>query len=997
MGQVHMLPIDDSGQRFGASVPLWIPPGSGTGRLITRQDWSPSPAGPLESWPAALTRTARLCLESRFPFAIAWGPARFQIYNDAFVPIYGKKHPFALGQDIRECWGPAWPVLGPHFEQAQSGRGTFVEDGRMFVDRSGTLEEAFFTFSFSPVHEDDDPKVAGVLLTAIETTATVLAERRTRLLRDVVAAGAGTASVREALVLSSQVLDDACYDVPFAVVYAIDPGGTLAELVARTQSVPEACRPERIDLTSAGAATWPIGEVVKSGRYRLVTDLPLRFANPYSGPYDEPATTAVILPVSQAGAATPQAVLIAAASPRLAFDRDYMIFFERLASALSTNVAGARSHEEQRHRAEQLAALDRAKTAFFSNVSHEFRTPLTLLAGPLEDELREQEQPLPAPRRERLATAHRNTQRLIKLVNVLLDFSRIEAGRTMARFRPTELGTLTSELASMFRSTIERAGLELKVEIEPLRAPVFVDREMWEKIVLNLMSNAFKHTFEGAIELRLRNQAGAVELSVADTGVGIEAHELPHLFERFHRVIGAQSRTHEGTGIGLALVRELSRLHGGDVRVESRLGRGTTFTVVIPNGSDHLPPEQVDLDASSRLAGADVAAYVQEAAQWSSSSDVDVCAPAADASQFQGVQARPKILLADDNADMRAYVSHLLASDYQVETAADGQAALDRIPAFRPDLLLADAMMPRMDGSALLRAVRADPQTRLLPVILLSARAGEEAAVEGIEAGANDYLVKPFSARELLARVRTHVDLAQARKAWAAHLEQTNQELEAFSYSVSHDLRTPLRAIDGFSKALLSRKADQLDDEGRRYLTRVRRATARMSELIDELLNLARVSRAPLQRQTVSLTAAASRIISNLSELNPARRVRCDVAEGVQAHADARLLQIVLENLLQNAWKFTANCDEARISVGRVPGADPATYFVADNGAGFNQSYAHRLFQPFQRLHLEQDYPGNGIGLAIVHRIIRRHGGSIWAEGHENRGATFYFTLTEQT
>lgn len=996
MGHARTLPIDETTQRAVGTLPLWIPPGSSAGRVIAERDWSGSPLGPLDTWPAALTRTARVCLESRFPFALAWGASRFQLYNDACISIYGKKHPHALGQDMRVGWQQAWPLLGPYFEQAQAGRSAFVEDGRLFLDRGEALEEAFLTFSFSPVRDDDGRTVAGVLLTVIETTTAVLAERRAHLLRDVVAAGAGAASMRDALVRSMQVLDDARYDVPFAVVYGIHPSGSYAELAARTDSAPDACRPERIDLSGAEPPAWPLREVVMSGRNRVISRLGQRLSDLGSGPYEEPSTTAVMLPISQGGAAAPSAVLVTAVSPRLVLDRDYMIFLERLAAALSTSIAGALSHEEQRQRAEQLAALDRAKTAFFSNISHEFRTPLTLLAGPLADELAEQEQPLPPRRRERLATAHRNTQRLIKLVNMLLDFSRIEAGRTMARFRPTELGTLTSELVGMFRSTIERAGLELRVEIAPLPAPIFVDREMWEKIVLNLMSNAFKHTFEGRIEVRLHALATSVELSVRDTGVGIEAHELPHLFERFHRVAGAKSRAHDGTGIGLALVRELSRLHGGDVRVESQVGLGTTFTVVIPVGADHLPPEQVDLDASSRLAGADVAAYVQETEQWSSSQDVEVCAAPTGASQCRDVQARPKILLADDDAEMRAYVSHLLADHYQVVAVADGQKALERLAAHRPDLLLLDVTISGLDGDGLLRAVRADPETRLLPIIVLSARAGEEAAVEGIEAGANDYLVKPFSARELLARVRTHIDLAQARKAWAAHLEQTNQELEAFSYSVSHDLRTPLRAIDGFSKALLSRKSEQLDDEAKRYLQRVRRATARMSELIDELLNLARVSRAPLQRQTVSLTALANRIISNLSELNPGRRVHCELAEGVQAHADARLLQIVLENLLENAWKFTANCDQARISVGRVAGTEPPTYYVADNGAGFNQSYAHRLFQPFQRLHLEQDYPGNGIGLAIVHRIIRRHGGSIWAEGHESRGATFYFTLTEQ-
>jgi len=306
--------------------------------------------------------------------------------------------------------------------------------------------------------------------------------------------------------------------------------------------------------------------------------------------------------------------------------------------------------------------------------------------------------------------------------------------------------------------------------------------------------------------------------------------------------------------------------------------------------------------------------------------------------------------------------------------------------------LLTDVMMPRLDGIQLLRAVRADVRSRQLPVIFLSARAGEEAALEGIEAGADDYLVKPFAARELLARVRTHVELSRARRDWTAHLEQTNQELEAFSYSVSHDLRTPLRAIDGFSKAMLVQKSEQLDEEGKRYLGRVRKAANRMSELIDELLALSRVSRAPLRRQTTSFTSLAERVAREQREQQPAHAVNFDVEPNLVVHADARLLEILIEKLLENSWKFTVGSNDARVRVGRVT-ADTPTFYVADNGAGFDQTYAHRLFQPFQRLHTDADFPGTGIGLAIVQRIVARHGGRIWAEGREGHGATFYFSL----
>ncbi|HYQ16210.1 MAG TPA: ATP-binding protein [Polyangiaceae bacterium] len=931
--------------------------------------------------------------------AIAWGEARAQLYNDAFAAFCGDKHPHSLGLDMKECWATAWPLLGPCFEQARCGEGTYIEDGRLYVDRGGLLQETFATLSFSPVREPGQATPGGVLLTILETTRRVIGERRASLLRDVVAAGSGATSAREALVVSLQALDAATSDVPFALIYGVDPQGHEAQLVARTRSAPDVCSPSRLDLRDArtNATSWPVIDVVTSSRSSVLDEIGSRFGAFACEPYPEPPSRALLLPVTLPRTASPCAVLVAAQSARLALDDDYLMFFERVAAAIATSVAGAQAHEAQRRRAEQLTALDHAKTTFFSNVSHEFRTPLTLVAGPLEDELSERDQPLPEPRRERLVTAHRNTVRLLKLVNTLLDFSRLEAGRALARYRPTQLGTLTSELSSLFRSAIERAGLTLAVEIEPLPSAVFVDRDMWEKIVLNLMSNAFKHTFEGGIRVRLRASATVIELSVADTGIGIAQRDLPRLFERFERVVGARSRSHEGTGIGLALVRELANPHGGDARVESVEGLGTTFTVTVALGSDHLPAEHVDLDASAQPSGGDVAAYVQEALRWSPARRVEHFEVPAELSASAGAH-HPKVLLAEDNADMRAYIARLLQNaSYHVAAVADGQSAVELLPSFQPDLVLADVMMPGLDGTGLVRALREDPRTRRLPVILLSANASEDAAIEGIEAGADDYLAKPLSGRELLARVRTHVDLARARREHAEHLERTNQELEAFSYSVSHDLRTPLRAIDGFSKAVLTRKSEQLDEEGKQYLERVRRAAGRMSELIDELLNLSRVSRAPLNRQTISLTDLAERVARDLADLEPERHVSFRAEPGLTAHADRRLLQIVLENMLENSWKFTKLRGDAQIVVGRRQGALPATFFVTDNGAGFDQTYAQRLFQPFQRLHLERDFPGTGIGLAIVHRIVSRHGGRVWAEGREQQGATFYFTLPEAT
>ncbi|HEU5039372.1 MAG TPA: ATP-binding protein, partial [Gemmatimonadales bacterium] len=496
-------------------------------------------------------------------------------------------------------------------------------------------------------------------------------------------------------------------------------------------------------------------------------------------------------------------VLVAGLNPYRLFDDDYRGFLQLVAAQIAGAMVNAQAYEAERERAEALAELDQAKTAFFSNVSHEFRTPLTLMLGPLQDLLETGE--LPAEARERVGVARRNALRMQKLVNSLLDFSRLEAGRVEARFEPLDLAALTADLASTFRSAVERAGLELVVDCPPLPRPVYVDRDMWEKVVLNLVSNAFKFTFQGGIRVALRAKDGEVTLSVSDTGTGIPAQDLPHVFERFRRVHNARARTVEGTGIGLALVAELVKLHGGRIALASEEGRGTTFDVVLPEGRDHLPESHVAVTEPRTVPVAvGAASFVEEALRWLPDGEQAEEAITGEP-LLEGVagpaQTGPpaRILIADDNADMRDYVRRLLGARWEVEAVGDGRAALARATADPPDLLLSDVMMPGLDGFGLLQALRADPRTSQLPIILLSARAGEEARVEGLEAGADDYLVKPFSARELTARVGGVLELARVRRAAAAALLEREQQFESLVddtplgvYLVDHDFRIRL-------------------------------------------------------------------------------------------------------------------------------------------------------------------------------------------------------------
>ncbi|MHB8811900.1 MAG: ATP-binding protein [Steroidobacteraceae bacterium] len=519
-----------------------------------------------------------------------------------------------------------------------------------------------------------------------------------------------------------------------------------------------------------------------------------------------------------------------------------------------------RSHElaaalrELRDANAKLAELDTAKTAFFSNISHEFRTPLTLMLGPLEDELADADS-RPTSQRWRLEAAHRNCQRLLKLVNTLLDFSSIEAGRMQARYEPTDLSSLTADLASQFRSAAERAGLALTIDCRSLPEPMYVDRGMWEKIVLNLLSNAFKHTFEGGIEVRLEWLGKGVQLSVEDTGVGIPKEQIPRLFERFHRVPGAPSRTHEGSGIGLSLVREFVDLHSGSVSVESEIGRGSRFLVSLSAGSTHLPAGSVVQGAPANATHRIAPAYVEEALHWLPSRGIP------DSGKTASSLAR--ILWADDNSDLREYVASLLRPYYEVIAAPDGQEALEAARAQVPDLVLSDVMMPRLDGAGLLKALREDERTRRVPVILLSARAGEEAAIEGLGAGADDYLVKPFSARELLARVRTHIELARERRTWETELERRVEERTAELAAAAERLTRENERREATERCLEA----QLHRMG--LLDHITRAVAERQDLrsIFQVV-IANVERGfPVEACWIGLTGPETEALSSGSEL----------------------------------------------------------------------------------------------------------------------------------
>ncbi|BAU13230.1 putative sensor protein [Leptolyngbya sp. NIES-3755] len=762
--------------------------GEEMGELMRSFDWSNTPFGAVEQWSQSLRSTISICLNSRFPIAIYWGTDNLLLYNDAWRPILGDKHPWGLGRPAREVWSEIWETVGPEFANVlNTGKGIFHNDELLSMNRFGYTEECYFDYTFNPI-QGEKGVVDGVLNIVTETTYRVLNDRRARLLREVASKTGVARTAEEACELMASMLQADPADIPFSMLYLVeDHQARLCAGEAIAQS------PNTINLNAND--DWLIAEVVRTGEPQIIHNLATRFGVISGALWEEPIQKAMILPIAATGQTKLAGVLVAGVSPRLELNENYQDFLTQVAGQISTAIVNARSYEEERKRAEQLAELDRAKTLFFSNVSHEFRTPLALMLGPAEDALREAET---GEQRDRLEMIHRNALRLQKLVNTLLDFSRIEAGRIEAVYEPTDLSGFTADLAGMFRSLIERSGLNLRVECAPLSELAYVDREMWEKIVLNLLSNAFKFTFEGEITVSLSANHDRIQLQVRDTGTGIPETELAQVFERFHRVKGAKGRSYEGSGIGLSLVQELVKLHGGTIEVSSVIHQGTCFTVSIPTGHEHLPAERIRRSEADRTqrnlvsTATRATSYVEEASRWlpsapTVSSEIPVAASI--------VRSTARIVLADDNADMRDYLIRLLSPQYEVEAVPDGAAALRAIRQHMPDLVLSDVMMPEMDGFELLQVLRHPPegsklQTQLnareLPVILLSARAGEEARIEGLAAGADDYLTKPFSARELLARVEATLKLSKLRQealqreqALRSTSEAAQQEAEA--------------------------------------------------------------------------------------------------------------------------------------------------------------------------------------------------------------------------
>ncbi|MBD3581361.1 ATP-binding protein [Flavobacterium selenitireducens] len=740
------LPSDESFLQGGGEL----------GELIRNKNWSKTPLGHPSVWPQSLRTSVRIILTSRQPMFVWWGKELINIYNDAYKSIVGGKHPECLGQPAFEVWREIWHEVEPRTRQClEQNTGTYDEALLLLMERNGYTEETYYTFSYSPI-PGDDGKPQGIICANTDDTARITGERQMRTLQDLAKALLSLESNQAIYEASLDVLAQNPQDFPFATLYEVEESGNRLHLVGKTPAhLPEQLSAPILDLSQDAAHYQELSKAIGGSSIQLVSGITERFGELPSTFWQRSSDKALLIPILQSNHRLPFAILGVGMNPYRLVDEDYIGFFRLVSDQITSALSNAYAIKRERKRAEALAEIDRSKTIFFSNISHEFRTPLTLMLGPLEEMLNDPGDGTLQDNRKNVEITHRNAMRLLRLVNSLLDFSRIEAGRMQTIFRGVCLGRYTEELASSFQSLFERAGLDFEVKSE-VKSAAYVDTEMWEKIVLNLLSNAYKYTLSGKVGVSICENGEFIEMKVSDTGTGIPADEMDKLFQRFHRVRNATGRSFEGSGIGLSLVRELVQLNHGTILAESELGKGSRFTVRIPVGRAHL--ESTDLvDESTPFDQIIPNSYGLDSL---SLTEAETAGP----HEISRHKSLEKVLVVDDNSDMRAYIAKILGTQYEVVIAANGIQGLEMMDAERPDVVISDIMMPVMDGIEMMKRIKNNPEFADTPILLLSARAGEESKIEGYELGADDYLVKPFSAKELQARVMAQLRLRKSRR-----------------------------------------------------------------------------------------------------------------------------------------------------------------------------------------------------------------------------------------
>ncbi|EMY78873.1 GHKL domain protein [Leptospira weilii serovar Ranarum str. ICFT] len=623
----------------------------------------------------------------------------------------------------------------------------------------------------------------------------------------------------------------------------------------------------------------------------------------------------------------------------------------------------------------RLFDIDQLKSQFFANVSHELRTPLTLIIASTRNLLKDQK--IASTVRSHLETIERNSYTLLKHVNDLLDLSKLESGKMTLRYSNVNLSDVIRFIAAHFDIIVKERNIDFVLSI-PENFPIQMDVSKVERIVLNLFSNAFKFVPDsGKIHCALKTEGVMASLYVADNGPGVPVHLRDQIFEKFRQGEEGDSRSFGGTGLGLAIAKEFANLHMGSIEVSDSTLGGALFKVQIPI----YAPIQIE-DMQQSIETEELTPALISDINQLQKNKIETQEP----STFYN---RPKVLIVEDNAEMRKYVFDTLSADFNLWVASDGKQGLEKAILEKPDIIVTDIMMPVMSGDQMVKEIRKIPELVGTFILFLSAKSDQNFRVKLLQEGANDYLIKPFSPEELSVKVRNFA----ACKKTIETLEIANKDMESFSYSVSHDLRAPILGIDGFIRIILEDFSETMDSEVLRLLKVVQKNVLYMNNLIQDLLNFHKVSKIDMTSRIVDMDRMVEEAIATVLQNYPEKDYSFQVEKLPNAFANGSALKQVWVNLISNAVKYSSTREYPVIKIGFTEVDGFNVYFVEDNGVGFNKAYSTRLFKVFQRLHTQEEFEGTGVGLAIVARIVQRHGGQVFAEGEVNVGSKFSFTL----
>jgi signal transduction histidine kinase len=635
---------------------------------------------------------------------------------------------------------------------------------------------------------------------------------------------------------------------------------------------------------------------------------------------------------------------------------------------------------------QKLIESEVLKTEFFSNVSHELRTPLTLIISPLESMLQGELNSNPSEQKQAMQIMHHNSIRLLQMITGLLDFSKMEAGKLPVHLEPTDITALTELIITDFKPLAAQKGIKLDLQLENIDHRVDLDRYLYERIFFNLLSNALKFTPKGGsvqvnVNVKLQLENDLLTLSVKDTGCGISETDQKNLFQKFRQLQGSSTRRFEGSGLGLALVKEIVTLLNGKVSVASKPDHGSTFTVelTVPRSTSSVPASREDAYRTSMMVNL--------------RPQTDFTLTQTNADSF------PKVLIAEDNAELVFYISTLLKDFCQLKSARNGYEAFEITGSWKPDIVLCDIMMPDMDGLTLCRQIKGHPELSQTNVIILTALTNRESLLKGWEAGADEYLYKPFHPEELVTRVRTMLRAIKERKSKEEQLAKknkeltrSNNELQQFAYVASHDLQEPLRMVKNFTQLLVNHSHIKGQKETDEFISYILDGTSRMQSLIEALLAYARIDSADQPPEEVCMNDVMEEVLENLKTSTESQHARITFNSLPTVQANRVQMIQLLQNIISNALKFHGK-EDPHIHISVVQKDSCWEFLVQDNGIGIEPQYREKIFAIFQRLHSRQEYPGTGIGLAICKKIVETHEGNIWVESEAGKGSTFHFSL----